>query len=282
VSRSGDHQVTLRTGERVPALGQGTWFMGEDAAERAREVRALQEGIDLGMTVIDTAEMYADGGAEKVTGQAISGRRDEVFLVSKVLPYNAGHDDCLAACERSLQRLGTDRLDLYLLHWRGGTPLEETLDAFATLVADGKIRAWGVSNLDGADMAELMALPGGDAVATDQVLYNLTRRWPEWELVPFCRGRGIPLMAYSPIEQGRLLRHAAIGDVASSHGVSPAQVALAWLLGKDDVMVIPKASRVEHVRDNRAALDLALTEEDLRALDSAFPPPRGRAEMELL
>ncbi|MBA2644076.1 MAG: aldo/keto reductase [Solirubrobacterales bacterium] len=275
-------QVTLPSGETVPALGQGTWYMGEDPSARAGEVRALQEGIELGMTLIDTAEMYASGGAEEVAGEAIAGRRDEVFLVSKVLPHRAGYDDCLAACEASLRRLGVDQLDCYLLHWRGGVALEETLDAFAKLVDDGRIRSWGVSNFDSDDMAELLALPGGDAVATDQVLFNLTRRWPEPELVPLCRERAVPLMAYSPIEQGRMLRHPGLQSVADRQGATPAQVALAWLLGQGDVMVIPKASRLDHVRENRAALDLELTSEDLSELVAAFAPPRGRAAMEML
>jgi diketogulonate reductase-like aldo/keto reductase len=282
MSSSIERQVTLSTGEAVPALGQGTWYMGEDPSAHGQEVRALQEGIDLGMTLIDTAEMYASGGAEIVTGEAIDGRRDDVFLVSKVLPYNAGYDDCVAACERSLDRLRTDRLDAYLLHWQGGVRLEETLDAFAKLEEDGKIRSWGVSNFDADDMAELVSLPGGEAVATNQVLYNLTRRWPEPELRPFCLERGIPLMAYSPIEQGRMLRHRALREVADRHGVTPAQVALAWLLERGEVIVIPKAARLEHVRDNRASLDLELDAGDLEELDSSFPPPRGRAEMEML
>ncbi len=282
MSMSGIQQVTLPSGETVPALGQGTWYMGEDPSARAGEVRALQEGIELGMTLIDTAEMYASGGAEEVAGEAIAGRRDEVFLVSKVLPHRAGYDDCLAACEASLRRLGVDQLDCYLLHWRGGVALEETLDAFAKLVDDGRIRSWGVSNFDSDDMAELLALPGGDAVATDQVLFNLTRRWPEPELVPLCRERAVPLMAYSPIEQGRMLRHPGLQSVADRQGATPAQVALAWLLGQGDVMVIPKASRLDHVRENRAALDLELTSEDLSELVAAFAPPRGRAAMEML
>lgn len=282
MSMSSYPHVTFPGGETVPALGQGTWYMGEDPSTRGQEVRALQEGIDLGMTLIDTAEMYASGGAEEVTGEAIAGRRDDVFLVSKVLPYNAGYDDCLLACERSLDRLGTDRLDLYLLHWRGGVRLEETLEAFARLVEEGMIDAWGVSNFDADDMSELLQLPGGDAVATDQVLYNLTRRWPEAQLLPGCRELGIPLMAYSPIEQGRMLRHPALIDVAARHGATPAQVALAWLLEHDDVIVIPKAASLEHVRENREALSLELTPDDLATLDSSFPPPRGRAAMEML
>ena len=275
-------QVTLPGGETVPALGQGTWYMGEDASARAGEVRALREGIELGMTVIDTAEMYASGGAEEVTGEAIAGRRDEVFLVSKVLPQHAGYDDCLLACERSLARLDTDRLDLYLLHWRGGVRLEETLEAFDRLVEEGRIGAWGVSNFDADDMAQLLELPGGDAVATDQVLYNLTRRWPETGLLQGCRELEIPLMAYSPIEQGRLLRHPALLSVAERHGATAGQVALAWLLEHDDVIVIPKAATLEHVRDNRQALALELTPDDLTSLDESFPPPRGRAPMEML
>ena len=275
-------QVTFPGGETVPALGQGTWYMGEDPAARADEVRALQEGIELGMTLIDTAEMYASGGAEEVTGKAIAGRRDDVFLVSKVLPHNAGYDDCLLACERSLERLGTDRLDLYLLHWRGGVALEETLEAFDRLLEEDRIAAWGVSNFDADDMGELLALPGGDAVATDQVLYNLTRRWPEDGLLQGCRELDIPLMAYSPIEQGRMLRHAALGEVAARHGATPAQVALAWLLEQEGVIVIPKAASLEHVRENRQALALELTSDDLAALDRSFPPPRDGAAMEML
>ena len=282
MSMSSYPQVTFPHGETVPALGQGTWYMGEDPSARAQEVRALQEGIDLGMTLIDTAEMYASGGAEEVCGEAIAGSRDDVFLVSKVLPHNASYDDCLLACERSLARLGTDRLDLYLLHWRGGVALEETLEAFARLHDEGRIGAWGVSNFDADDMGELLSLPGGDAVATDQVLYNLTRRWPEAQLLPGCRELGIPLMAYSPIEQGRMLRHRALIDVAERHGATPAQVALAWLLEHDDVIVIPKASQLDHVRDNRGALALELTPDDLESLDESFPPPRGHPAMEML
>lgn len=282
MSFSTERQVMLPNGDVVPALGQGTWYMGEDPSARAQEVRALREGIELGMTLIDTAEMYASGGAERVAGEAIAGRRDDVFLVSKVLPGNAGYEDCLAACERSLERLGTDRLDAYLLHWQGGVRLEETLDAFARLVDDGRIRSWGVSNFDADDIEGLLARPGGEAVVTDQVLYNLTRRWPEPELLPLCRDRGIPLMAYSPIEQGRMLRHGALREVADRHGVTPARVALAWLLAQGDVMVIPKASRLEHVRDNRAALELELTPDDFEVLDGSFPAPRSRAAMEML
>jgi len=272
----------LPSGDTIPVLGQGTWYMGEDGRDRAREVAALRLGLDLGLTLIDTAEMYADGGAEEVVAEAIAGRRDEVFLVSKVLPQNASRRGTIAACERSLRRLGTDRIDLYLLHWRGSPDFGETVEAFDTLVRDGKIRHWGVSNLDLADMEELLEVPGGEAVQTDQLLYNLTRRGIEYDLKPWLRERGIPIMAYSPIEQGRMLRHAELRRVAERQNATPAQVALAWLLRQDGVIPIPKASSAEHVRENRAALDVRLTEEDLADLDRAFPPPRGPRPLEML
>lgn len=274
--------VTLPSGEQIPTLGQGTWCMGDDARRRTDEIAALRTGLDLGMTLIDTAEMYGDGASEELVGEAISGRRDEVFLVSKVLPDNASHGATIAACERSLRRLRTDRLDLYLLHWRGHVPLAETLDAFDTLARDGKIRHWGVSNLDPDDMRELMALPGGAAVATNQVLYNLMRRGIEYDLLPWCAERHVPVMAYSPVEQGRLLGHPVLTQVANKHGATPAQVALAWVLRRGDVIAIPKASSSEHVRDNRASLDLNLTAEDFAALDAAFPPPTKARPLEMI
>lgn len=274
--------LSLPSGERVPVLGQGTWMMGESRRSRREEVEALRLGLDLGMTLIDTAEMYADGGAEEVVAEAIAGRRDQVFLVTKVLPGNASRRGTIEACERSLRRLRTDRIDLYLLHWRGRYPLAETLEAFAELVRAGKIRYWGVSNFDTDDMAELTGLPGGAAVATNQVLYNLSRRGIEYDLLPWCRERRIPIMAYSPIEQGRILGNPALRRVAARHGATPAQVALAWLLRQKDVMVIPKAGRREHVRENRAALDLELTAEDLAELDRAFPPPTRKVPLEML
>lgn len=274
--------TTLPAGAAVPILGQGTWYMGEDDRERSREADALRLGLDLGMTLVDTAEMYADGGAEEVVGDAIAGRRDAVFLVSKVLPHNASRQGTIAACERSLRRMRTDRIDLYLLHWRGSHPFAETVEAFDTLVRDGKIGHWGVSNLDPDDMRELVAVPGGGAVQTNQLLYNLTRRGIEYDLQPWCRQRGVPIMAYSPIEQGRMLRHAGLRAVAERHGAAPAQVALAWLLRQDGVIAIPKASNPEHVRENRAALDLKLDERDLADLDRAFPPPRGPQPLEML
>ncbi len=274
--------LKLPAGERVPILGQGTWYMGEDYDARRDEVAALRLGMDLGMTLIDTAEMYAAGGAEEVVAEAIAGRRDEVFLVSKVLPSNASRRGTIEACERSLKRLKTDRIDLYLLHWRGRFPLAETLEAFDTLVKAGKIRHWGVSNFDTSDMEELVRLRGGAAVATNQVLYNLTRRGIEYDLLPWQRQRRIPTMAYSPIEQGRMLHHAALKQVASRHGATAAQVALAWLLRQGDMMVIPKAGRLEHVRQNRAAVDLQLTVQDLADLNAAFRPPTRKMPLEML
>ena len=278
----GVRMTRLPSGEAIPSLGQGTWGMAEDARRRKEEVAALRLGIDLGMTLIDTAEMYADGGAEVLVGEAIAGRRDELFLVSKVLPENATKLGTVAACEHSLRRLGTDRLDLYLLHWRGNVPLEETLDAFAALVDAGKIRYWGVSNFDVVDMIELRGVTGGVDVAADQVLYNLTRRGIEYDLFPWCRKRSIPIMAYSPIEQGRLLGHRALKSVAARHDARPAQVALAWLLRQDGVVAIPKAANVANVRENHAALALRLTKQDLAALDRAFPAPTEATPLAML
>jgi diketogulonate reductase-like aldo/keto reductase len=272
----------LPCGEPVPVFGLGTWMMGESENRRADEVAALKLGLDLGATLIDTAEMYGDGEAEEIVGDAIAGRRDGLFIVSKVLPENASRKDTIVACERSLKRLRTDRIDLYLLHWRGSTPLEYTLDAFLQLRREGKIRHWGVSNFDTDDMEELVALPGGAGCATNQVLYNLKRRGIEYDLVPFCRARNIPVMAYSPIEQGRLLGAAALKEVASRRGASTAQVALAWLIGKPATIVIPKATNPEHVRENFAALDLKLTDGDLAILDRAFPPPHKKYALEML
>ncbi|HWU98716.1 MAG TPA: aldo/keto reductase [Oxalicibacterium sp.] len=272
----------LPSGEAVPVLGQGTWYMGDEPRRRADEIATLRQGLDLGMTLVDTAEMYGDGAAEKLVGEAIAGRRDEVFLVSKVLPSNASRSGTIAACERSLRRLGTDRIDLYLLHWRGRTPFAETIAAFEALQDAGKIRHWGVSNMDVSDMQELLRAPGGDAVATNQVLYNLTRRGIEYDLLPQAQQRGLPLMAYSPIEQGRLADYPELEEIAERQGVTAAQVALAWVLRQQGVIAIPKASRPEHVKLNRAALDLKLTQEDLDALDDAFTPPSGPEPLEMI
>ena len=272
----------LPAGEAVPILGQGTWHMAERPRRRQQEIDALRTGLDLGLTLIDTAEMYADGGAEELVAEAIAGRRDEVFLVTKVLPSHATRRGTIAACERSLRRLRTDRIDLYLLHWREDTPLAQTLEGFTTLSRAGKIRYWGVSNFDVADMEELVGLAGGAGVATDQVLYNLSRRGIEHDLLPWCRERRVPIMAYSPVDQGRLLGHQALARIARRHDATPAGVALAWLLAQPGVMAIPKASDPAHVRDNRAALDLPLTPEDIAELDRAFPAPRGPTALEIL
>ena len=274
--------VALPSGDKVVALGQGTWAMGDSRKRRPMEITALKLGLDLGMTLIDTAEMYANGGAEEVVGEALEGRRAEVFLVSKVLPHHATRRGTIAACHASLKRLRTDRLDLYLLHWRERVPLDETLEAFDSLVRSGAIRYWGVSNFDTPDMDELFAVPGGESVATNQVLYNLSRRGIEFALLPSARSRRIPLMAYSPIEQGRLLSNRALHRVASRHGVTPAQIALAWTLRNDGVIAIPKAADPDHVRQNRHALELSLTQEDFRDLDREFPPPSKRVPLEVL
>jgi diketogulonate reductase-like aldo/keto reductase len=275
-------QVTLPSGEQVPAFGQGTWHMGEDRRRAAEEAAALRLGIELGMTLIDTAEMYGNGRAEEIVAEAARGERDRLFIVSKVLPYNASQKGVIEACERSLKRLKTDRIDLYLLHWRGAVPLADTLAGFARLQRDGKIRHHGVSNFDLNDMKEWVGLAGGETVAANQILYNLTRRGPEFELIPWCRERGIAIMAYTPLGQGRMLQDKALAEVAARHGASPAQVALAWLLRRDGMMVIPKATQPEHVRDNRGAPDLRLTADDLAVIDRAFPPPKGRSALGML
>ena len=236
-------KVRMPSGDLVPALGQGTWGMGEDASLRSTEIASLRAGLDLGLNLVDTAEMYGDGRTESLVGEALAGRRDEVFLVSKVYPHNASRQAMKAACVGSLRRLGTDRIDLYLLHWSGSVPLEETLDAFERLQRDGHIRSWGVSNLDTDDMEALWGVAGGRAVQTNQVLYNLTRRGVEWALLPWLREHGVPLMAYSPIEQGRLLRHRGLAGFAKRRGITPAQAALGWLLAKDDVIAIPKTAQ---------------------------------------
>jgi diketogulonate reductase-like aldo/keto reductase len=275
-------RVILPDGESIPAFGLGTWHMGEDRRRAAEETAAVKLGIELGMTLIDTAEMYGNGGAEEVVSNATAGLRDGLFIVSKVLPYNASRQGVIEACERSLKRLKTDRIDLYLLHWRGSVPLAETVAAFAQLQRDGKIRHHGVSNFSTEDMKEWVGLAGGESVASNQILYNLSRRGPEWELIPWCRQCRISIMAYSPLEQGRMLGNRGLQQVAQRHGATAAQVALAWLLRQDGMIVIPKATRPEHVRENRGALDLKLTDEDLAALDRAFPPPKGRTPLGML
>ena len=273
--------IRFLDGTTVPALGQGTWMMAEESNRRAQEITALREGVELGLTLIDTAEMYADGESERLVGEAIEGMRDRVFLVSKAYPQNASAKRLAHACEASLQRLGTDRLDLYLLHWRGNVPLAETVEAMERLVAAGKILRWGVSNLDTSDMDELVAADG-ERCQTDQILYNLTRRGPEHDLIPWLSKHRMPVMAYSPVEQGRLLAHQGLAVLASERDATPAQVALAWLLARGEVIAIPKAGSAAHVRENRAAADLALSDADLRRLDDLFPRPRGAVPLEML
>jgi diketogulonate reductase-like aldo/keto reductase len=274
--------VALPTGERVPALGQGTWYMGENKAGRAEEIATLRLGLDLGITLIDMAEMYGEGKTEELIGDAIAGRRDEAFLVSKVYPHNATRKGAVAACERSLKRLCTDRIDLYLLHWRGSVPFAETMEAFMALQKSGKIRHYGVSNLDLEDMQELWSVPGGKGVATDQLLYNLTRRGIEWDLVPWLRKRRIPVMAYSPIDQARLVRNPKLAGFARRHGMTPAQAALAWLLSNDGVIAIPKTGKRERLKENFGAVEHPLTKQQLAELDGLFAPPQRTVPLQML
>ena len=274
--------VTLPSGEKLPALGLGTWYMGDKRETRVEEISTLQLGLDLGLKLIDTAEMYGEGKAEELVGEAIAGRRDQAFLVSKVYPHNASRKGTIAACERSLTRMRTNRIDLYLLHWRGNIPFSETIEGFMALQKAGKIRYYGVSNMDLVDMQELLSLPGGEAVATNQLLYNLTRRGIEWDLLPWLRERKIPVMAYSPIEQSRLLSNPKLADFTRRHGMTPAQAALAWLLAKGGVIAIPKTGRRERVKENLGALDHDLSVEQLAELDRLFPPPKGPRALEML
>lgn len=272
------HSITFPDGTQVPAIGQGTWHMGESRSERKREVAALRQGLELGLKLIDSAEMYAEGGAEEVVGEAIAGLREQVFLVSKVYPWNASRRGTALACESSLRRLGTDHLDLYLLHWRGEHPLEETVEAFERLREQGKIARWGVSNLDLDDLHEL---PAG--CAANQVLYNPEARGVEFGLLPFLQQQGVPLMAYCPVGQGgKLLRNAALLEVARRYAASPAQVALAWALRQDGVMVIPKAVDPLHIRQNAEAHRLELSDDDLALIDQRFPPPRRKGPLEMV
>ncbi|MGC0920532.1 aldo/keto reductase [Pantoea agglomerans] len=271
----------------LPVIGQGTWYMGENPAQRADEVAALQAGLECGLQLIDTAEMYADGGAEEVVGQALLGRRDRALLVSKVYPWNAGEVDAIAACERSLRRLQTDYLDLYLLHWRGNIPLEETLRAMERLQQQGKIRHWGVSNFDTDDMAELWDEEKGEACATNQVLYHLASRGIEFDLLPACQQRGVPVMAYCPLAQAGRLRDSLFTDpqltqIAQQKGISVAQLLLAWVIRQPGVIAIPKASSVAHVQENAATLEVELTDEDLQLIDRAWPAPQHKLPLDIV
>ena len=275
-------EVTLPDGTAAPALGLGTWYLGEDPGSIDVQLDALRSGIDMGLTLVDTAEMYGDGAAEELVGRAIAGRRDDVFLVSKVLPHHATRQGTVDACERSLRRLGTDRLDLYLLHWRGRVPLEETVAGLESLVSRGHLRSWGVSNFDVPDLDDLAGLPDGNRVQTDQVLCNLARRGPEYDLVPWCRDRRMPLMAYSPVDHGRLLQHPGVRDLAAEKGVTQAQLAIAWVLRLPDVFAVAKASTRAHVVENRAALEVGFSRAELDELDRVFPPPSGKVPLDVL
>ncbi|MHB8286894.1 MAG: aldo/keto reductase [Caulobacteraceae bacterium] len=274
-------RILLPGGPSVPVLGQGTWGLGESPAKRPQEIAALRLGVEMDMTLIDTAEMYGDGETESFLGEALAGVRHQVFIVSKVYPQNAGRGKIERACDASLRRLRTDHIDLYLLHWRGGVPLAETVEGMEALKRAGKIGAWGVSNLDLSDMDEL-AKAGGQGCVTDQILYNVTRRGPEFALLPALSGRGVTAMAYSPVEQGRIPTDGALAQVAARHGVNAYQAALAWVLRRPDVIAIPKAASLDHVRENRAAADLVLTEQDLAEIDAAFPPPTRKTRLDML
>jgi diketogulonate reductase-like aldo/keto reductase len=275
--------ATLPTLGTIPALGQGTWYFGEDAARRDEEIAALRHGMSLGFTLLDTAEMYGNGASELLVGEAIRGHRDEVTLVSKVLPTNASRRGTRKSCETSLQRLGTDHLDLYLIHWRGGIPLAESVAAMEELVSDGLIRAWGVSNFDIDDMRELATVPGGGRVEVNQVLYNLARRGPEFDLLPYCAAEGIGVMSYSPVDHGDLVTHPAVTAAAAAKGVTPTQLALAWVLQRaPEVSAVVKASRVTHVSDNRVAVDIEFADAEIAQLDATFRPPRRAEPLEML
>jgi diketogulonate reductase-like aldo/keto reductase len=277
-------RIALPGGETIPALGLGTWMMAERPSRRAAEIAALLAAVDYGMTLIDTAEMYGDGAAEKLVGEALESRRSEIFLVSKVMPQNASRRGTIAACEASLRRLRTDRIDLYLLHWRGRIPLAETLAAFDTLKGAGKIRYWGVSNFDVDDLDELASTAprATSPVAANQVLYNLMRRGIEFDLIPRCRTDGVPIMAYSPLEQGQLLKNKTLNAIAERLNATPAQVALAWILRQPDVVAIPKAGHVDRVRENRGATGVGLQPSDLAELDRAFPAPARKTQLEMI
>lgn len=274
--------VVLPSHKQVPALGQGTWQMAESGIGRKQAIAALQLGVDLGMTVVDTAEMYGEGAVEELVGEAITGRRDQVFLVSKVYPHNASRARMVEACARSLKRLRTDRVDLYLLHWPGSVPIDETLETFMQLKDEGKILDYGISNFDARGIQRVWSRPGGAGLVTNQVLYNLSERGIEWDLLPWCAKESLPVMAYTPLGQGALLGDKTLQRVATRHGATPAQVALAWVLRNDGVLAIPKAGSAAHVRENRKAADLALTADDLRDLDAAFPPPAGPTPLAIL
>lgn len=277
-----DHILTFRDGQQVLTLGQGTWNMGDSDLTRGEELRTLRMGIDLGLNVIDTAEMYGNGRSELLVGEAIEGRRDKVFLVSKVLPSNASRNGTKEACEKSLKRLRTDYLDLYLLHWQGRHPFEETVAAMVKLQQEGKIKQWGVSNMDVEEMEKFYSIPDGNTCSANEVLYNLTRRGIEYDLLPWCREYHVPVIAYSPVEQGRLLDHWLLTEIAERHHATPSQIALAWVIRSPGVIAIPKAATVKHIQENFKSLFIDLSDEDLEQLDKAFPAPDRKMPLEML
>ena len=288
-------QLESTGGMPIPVLGLGTWRMGEALATRPTEVAALRTAIELGYRLIDTAEMYGEGGAEEVVGLAVAQairagqlRRDELLVVSKVYPHHASRLGTVAACDRSRKRLGMDQIDLYLLHWRGQHPLRETVEGMHSLVAAGKIRHWGVSNLDVDDMQELMAITTGNAskagfdgreCATNQVYYSLSERGPEWSLLPWMRERRMPLMAYSPIDQGRLAGDSTLSSIGQVRGLTAAQVALAWIVSQPGVVAIPKASTAQHLRENLAASEVSLSAAERRLIEARFAAPKAKTPL---
>ncbi len=276
------HTYTFQNNRSILTLGQGTWNMGDSGTHRKAELKALRTGIDLGMTIIDTAEMYGNGRSERLVGEAIQGQRDKVFLISKVLPSNASRQGTLKACENSLKRLQTNYLDMYLLHWQGRYPFEETVEAMLQLQQEGKIRDWGVSNMDVAEMEEFYSIPGGNTYAANEVVYNLTRRGIEYDLIPWCRKNNIPVIAYSPVEQGRLLNHKLLSEIARRHNATPTQIALAWVIRNPGVIAIPKAASAKHVEENFKSLSIELTEEDLQQIDKVFPAPTRKMPLDML
>ncbi len=275
-----DHNATLK--KHLTGMGQGTWYMGDEKSKRAGEIDALRTGIELGLTVIDTAEMYGDGRSEKLVGEAIADCRDKVFLISKVLPNHASRKGTRTACEHSLERLRTDVIDLYLLHWQGRYSFAETIDGMMDLLEAGKIRSWGVSNMDVAEMEEIVELPNGDTCLTNEILYNLSRRGTEYDLLPWCEKNSIPVIAYSPVEQGRILGDATLEKIAKRKNATPAQIALAWVMRNKNIIAIPKVSSADHVQENAKARDIKLDDTDVAELDKAFPPPKHKMELEVL
>ena len=274
--------VTFPNGSIVPALGQGTWGMGEGLSPADIEADSLRAGLDLGLKLIDTAEMYGNGGSERVVGKALAGRRDDAFVVSKVLPSHASRKGTIEACERSLKNLKIEKIDLYLLHWQSSVPLSETVEALEKLVTQGKIGAWGVSNFDTALMQNLAQIAPKGHIATNQILYNLSRRGPEFDLIPWCEDHNIPVMAYAPIEQGRIMKNHDLLDLAGKLNVAPSVLALAWVIRNRLMIAIPKTSSIKHLRENTKALDLTLDHDVLQRLDKIFLPPIRKQPLEVI